>query len=76
VVKYYVLLLQQPTSSMELARRGLRLRLYSLQFPFQPLQSPANLIGSNRHLVLITVTGVNENGDVLQPFLHKGEVRW
>ena len=53
-----------------LACRRLRLRLYSLQFPFQPLQRSVNLIGSNRGLAVVAVAGVHEYGDVLQPFLN------
>lgn len=58
----------------ELACCSPRLRLHSLQFPFQPLQGSVNFIGSNRSLALVTVAGVHEHGDVLQPFLNKVEV--
>jgi hypothetical protein len=57
-----------------LFRRSLRLRLHSVQFPFQPLQGCVNFIGSNGRLTLIAVAGVHEYGDVLHPFLHEGEV--
>ena len=57
-----------------LVRRRLRLRLHSVQFPFQPLQGSVNFIGSNRSSTLVTVAGMHNYGNALQPFLDKGEV--